>query len=71
LLVGVHVRDAMASLLFVDLFEPLGSEVGKIHETKCLDKGGGQGGAGNFTCRRWEVLGDGKVDTTLAKGLVR
>ena len=70
-LVGVHVRDAMASLLFVDMFEPLGVAVGKIHEAKCLAKVDGVSGGGNLTCSRWEVLGDGRVDATLAKGLAR
>lgn len=62
-LVGVHVRDAMSSLLVMDLKTTLSSLLAQ-NAGLCKQKD-----AASKNCTQWNVLGDGQVDATLSKGL--
>ena len=68
LLLGVHVRDAMSSLLLLDLQEPLDKALRRVDAESCAELAQGGGGGGG-ACIRWRVLGDGAVDTTLQHAL--
>ena len=68
LLLGVHVRDAMSSLLLLDLQEPLDVALRRVTAASCAERAGG-GGSAAGECARWHVLRDGEVDAVLERAL--
>jgi hypothetical protein len=68
LLLGVHVRDAMSSLLLLDLQEPLDVALRRVTAASCAERAG-DGGSAAGECARWHVLRDGEVDAVLERAL--
>jgi hypothetical protein len=64
LLLGVHVRDAMSSLLLLELNEPLLNTVQRVRDGACLEGSSGQVG-GFLSCKKWKVYQDGQIDGIL------
>ncbi len=63
LLLGVHIRDSMASLLHVDLHGAM-EDILKELAGACLKKGT------DGKCTQWQVFKDGQLDAALKKGIV-
>jgi hypothetical protein len=69
LLLGVHVRDAMSSLLLLELNEPLLDTVKRVRDGACIE-GGNTGEVLNtqstfMSCKKWKVYTNGQIDNLL------
>ena len=69
LLLGVHVRDAMSSLLLLELNEPLLDTVKRVRDGACIE-GGNTGEILNtqstfMSCKKWKVYTNGQIDNLL------
>ena len=67
LLLGVHVRDAMSSLLLLELNEPLLNTIKRVRDGACLEGASGNSElvGGVLPCKKWKVYKDGQIDGIL------
>ena len=67
LLLGVHVRDAMSSLLLLELNEPLLNTIKRVRDGACLEGASGNSElvGGVLPCKKWKVYKDGQFDGIL------